>query len=167
MRGPEEALAFFDGLEPVELGTMRGTWRGTGFPSGHPLDGCLERFGWFGKRFDSGEDVFPLLFTSSTGRVVAIAPGLLPFGFALRLGLLRSRVGAASFRVALGLLATRRPSARLRRVEYRGVCTAAMVYDALPIIDAFRRVDDDRVIGAMDYRGFERPFLFRLERCRS
>jgi len=38
----------------------------------------------------------------------------------------------------LPLLATRRPRARLRPVEYRGVTSAAMSYDQLPIIDVFR-----------------------------
>jgi hypothetical protein len=39
-----------------------------------------------------------------------------------------------------------------------------MVYDALPIIDVFRRVGPDTVIGAMDMRGLPAPFLFLLER---
>ncbi|KAI8274171.1 hypothetical protein K4K60_010005 [Colletotrichum sp. SAR11_57] len=40
--------------------------------------------------------------------------------------------------------------ARIREVKYRGVVTAAMVYDKFPIIDAFRYVDENTVIGAMD-----------------
>ena len=50
------------------------------------------------------------------------------------------------------------------QVEHRGVVTAAMVYDALPIIDVFRRVSDDVRLGAMDMRGLPSPFLFVLRR---
>jgi hypothetical protein len=39
-----------------------------------------------------------------------------------------------------------------------------MVYDALPIIDVFRRVGPDVLIGAMDMRGLTAPFFFLLER---
>jgi hypothetical protein len=49
-------------------------------------------------------------------------------------------------------------------VEHRGVTTAAMVYDALPIIDVFRRVGPDIVVGAMDMRSLPSPFFFLLER---
>ncbi|KAF6816941.1 cytoplasmic protein [Colletotrichum sojae] len=40
--------------------------------------------------------------------------------------------------------------ARVREVKYRGVVTAAMVYDKYPIIDSFRLVDENTVMGAMD-----------------
>ncbi|KAH7153492.1 hypothetical protein EDB81DRAFT_687767 [Dactylonectria macrodidyma] len=41
-------------------------------------------------------------------------------------------------------------NARLREVKYRGAVSAAMVYDNFPIIDSFRYVADDIVMGAMD-----------------
>lgn len=44
------------------------------------------------------------------------------------------------------------------------VCRAVRCYDALPIIDVFRKVDDDTVVGAMDLRGLETPFMFVLRR---
>jgi hypothetical protein len=62
------------------------------------------------------------------------------------------------------LLYTNEPKARLRTIEHRGVSTAAMVYDALPIIDVFRRIGPDVVLGAMDMRGLPAPFFFLLER---
>ncbi|KAJ4394035.1 hypothetical protein N0V93_003252 [Gnomoniopsis smithogilvyi] len=40
--------------------------------------------------------------------------------------------------------------ARLRKVEFRGVVTTAMVYDNFPILDPFRYVSEDVVMGAMD-----------------
>ena len=48
--------------------------------------------------------------------------------------------------------------------EYRGIVTATLLYDALPVCDAFRRIDDDTLVGAMDARGLELPFLFVLHR---
>jgi hypothetical protein len=51
----------------------------------------------------------------------------------------------------------------LRAVTYRGVTTAAMIYDHLPIIDCFRRIDAHTVLGLMDMRGTP-PFFFLLER---
>ena len=42
--------------------------------------------------------------------------------------------------------------------EYRGVVSATMIYDSLPIIDIFRKVDDDTVLGAMDLRFTPQPF---------
>jgi hypothetical protein len=65
------------------------------------------------------------------------------------------------------LLYTDKPKARLREVTHRGVVTAAMVYDALPIIDVFRRISDDVRLGAMDMRGLPNPFLFVLRRDES
>jgi hypothetical protein len=50
--------------------------------------------------------------------------------------------------------------------EFRGVVTATMCYDALPIHDAFRRIDDDTRLGVMDLRGAP-PFVFVLERDRA
>ena len=47
--------------------------------------------------------------------------------------------------------------------EYRGVVSATMCYDRLPIHDAFRRVDDVTVLGVMDLRGAP-PYVFLLER---
>ena len=49
-------------------------------------------------------------------------------------------------------------------MAYRGVLTATMCYDALPINDVFRKVDNDTLVGAMDLRGLEMPFMFVLRR---
>lgn len=55
-------------------------------------------------------------------------------------------------------------AAQLRMVEYRGVVTATMVYDRHPILDHFRRVTADTVLGAMDRKGEDAPLLFALTR---
>ena len=48
-------------------------------------------------------------------------------------------------------------------MESRGVLTAIMLYDHLPIADSFRRVDGSTLLGLMDLRGAA-PFFFVLER---
>ena len=144
---------------------MAGRWRGSGLSTGSPLDGLLESYGWYGKEFLDAETVHPLLFRDRTGRPRPVDPARLP------VGLLRDHArvahapaARAAFGVLQPLLQTNRPKARLRAVEHRGVLTAAMVYDDLPIIDVFRRVDDATVLGLMDLRGLPRPFFFLLQR---
>ena len=114
-----EALAFFDAAAPVSIDEMIGEWRGAGLHTAHPMDGLLERYGWYGKVFIDAETVHPLLQTS-------------------------------------------RPRARLRLLAHRGVVSATMVYDHLPINDVFRRVDASTLIGLMDMRGMGPPFFFVL-----
>jgi hypothetical protein len=162
---PDEALSFFDGLPAVTPEEMLGRWRGSGLPTGSPLDGLLEGFGWYGKEFLDEECVHPLLFNDRRGAPRPVDPGLLPVGV-LRdyAGFLDSWPLRRAFAAVRPLLYTRRPKARLRAVEHRGVLTAAMVYDALPIIDVFRRVGDDVRLGAMDMRGLPSPYLFVLTR---
>ena len=63
------------------------------------------------------------------------------------------------------LLATSAPRARVRDLEVRGVVTAALLYDHLPVVDAFRRVGPDELLGLMDRRGDTQPFVFRLRRA--
>jgi hypothetical protein len=76
----------------------------------------------------------------------------------------RSGLARQAFGGIRPLMYTDKPKARLRTVEHRGVATAAMVYDALPIIDVFRRVDADTLLGLMDLRGLPQPFFFLLRR---
>ncbi|WYZ41152.1 hypothetical protein EsH8_V_000047 [Colletotrichum jinshuiense] len=56
--------------------------------------------------------------------------------------------------------------ARVREVKFRGVATAAMVYDKFPIIDAFRYVDENTVLGAMDNKDLQSAgtYYFFLKR---
>ncbi len=55
-------------------------------------------------------------------------------------------------------------SAQLREVVYRGVCTATMIYDSQPILDHFRKIDHNTVLGAMDRKGDAAPLYFYLQR---
>ncbi len=54
-------------------------------------------------------------------------------------------------------------TAVLRRVEFRGKVSAAMIYNRRPIIDHFRQIDDNTVMGIMDQRG-KIEIYFYLER---
>ena len=42
-----------------------------------------------------------------------------------------------------------------------------MVYDTQPIVDHFRKVDDNRLVGAMVIEGDERVYFFELERVKD
>jgi Domain of unknown function (DUF4334)/GXWXG protein len=160
----EEALAFFDACGPVRMEEMLGCWKGSGIPSGHPFDGLLEAFGWHGKRFQSPDETYPLVFVGAAG-LFSVNPALVPVSLAVRFNrLVRTRVMRVIGRRLVRIAKTSKPRARLRMMEYRGVLTATMSYDALPINDHFRRVDANTVIGLMDLRTIDRPFLFALRR---
>jgi len=160
-----EILALFDSLPPVPVDAMRGRWRGSGLPSGHPMDGLLERFGWYGKEFNGPEDVQPLLCKGRGGTIFALNPAFVPIGLVNRhIGLFNTRLAGAAVALSARVAATRHPTARLRMTEFRGVVTATMIYDSLPIIDMFRAVDGDTLLGVMDLRGMGQPFFFVLRR---
>jgi hypothetical protein len=147
---------------------MLGSWRGSGLNTHHPMDGLLECFHWYGKRFDTPEDVHPLIFTGRDGRLVSINPSWVPWGLLRRprlTHLARRPVVGQVFAVARSLLATTKPQARLRMTQYRGVLSATLCYDSLPIHDIFRKIDENAVMGAMDLRGTPQPFLFLLTRA--
>jgi hypothetical protein len=161
-----EALAFFDSLPPMAAGAMIGAWRGSGLSTGHRLDGLLEGFGWHGKRFESAEAVHPLIF-GQPGALFSVDPAHAPLKLAERFArIVKSPAFAPICRAALELHRTDKPKARLRTTEFRGVATATMIYDALPIHDVFRKVDADTVLGLMDRRGDKAPgyFFFVLRR---
>lgn len=160
----QEALGFFDELPALTVEQMLGRWRGSGVATGHPLDGLLEAARWRGKRFRGADEVDPLVMDGPTG-TFALNPRFAPMSLATQVAsALRFPPVRRGFLAVLPLLRTARPAARLRMVEYRGVMTASMVYDALPVIDHFRLVDEDTVVGAMDMRGWDRPFMFALHR---
>ena len=159
----EEALAYFDRLQPVSIEFMLGKWRGEGFPTGHHMDGLLENFNWHGKEFVSAEEVHPLVF-SIHGRRVTLNPQWMPMKYARNTALARNPVSRELFRLSSVLTRTRASKARLRMLEYRGKVSATMVYDDKPINDVFRKIDDNTVLGVMDLKGMRKPFFFKLSR---
>ena len=160
-----EILALFDSLPPVSTEALRGRWRGSGLPSGHPMDGLLERFGWYGKEFNGPEDVQPLLCKGRSGKIFGLNPAFVPMGLVSRhVGLFHNRIAQAAFALSARAAETTRPTARLRMTEFRGVVTATMIYDCLPIQDVFRAAAHDVLLGVMDLRGMAQSFFFVLRR---
>lgn len=161
--GAADAAALFDSLPAVRPEELTGRYRGRELATGHPMDGLLEGSGWYGKQFDDVDHVHPLLFRGLGGEIFPVEPRKVPLGLAPRVP--AAIVGRS--RTAIGVLKpalrTSKHRARLRAVDHRGVVTAAMVYDHLPIIDVFRRVDDDTLLGVMDLRGSV-PYYFVLTR---
>lgn len=156
-------LAWFDALPPVTVEELLGDWRGSGVATGHPFDGLLERYGWWGKRFDGPEAAHPLVFADGRGRF-GVDPAGIPLALLIRTSaLLHAEPVALVGRRLRRLRRTTRPTARLRTVTHRGVATGTVVYDALPVLDHVRRIDDDTLLGVMDARGLA-PFFFRLSR---
>lgn len=162
---PMDALQRFHAMPPVSIEDMTGIWTGTGLATGHVLDGVLERLGWYGKRFQSKDDVDPLLFRTRSGKTIALDPGRIPVKLAIRFTHLSLAPGVrAMFRLVQPLLRTRRPTARLRLLSRGGTPSAAMIYDRQPIIDHFRLATLDHVVGLMDARFMPQPYFFLLTR---
>ena len=141
----EEAFEFFDSLEPVCEADMIGAWSGSELTTGHPMEGLLPLSGWHGKRFESNEHVFPLVMRGSNGVLFNLNPATMNYSIPRSLT-------PIVMKIFKPLISMDKSAARLRSVEHRGVVTSAMLYDALPIIDIFRKVDDNTLLGVMDFK---------------
>lgn len=53
--------------------------------------------------------------------------------------------------------------ARLREVKFRGKVSATLIYNSKPIMDYFRKIDDNTLLGFGEIKGHE-PFFFHLRR---
>lgn len=160
----EDALKLFDQLDVADLTFMLGRWKGSGFHTNHPLDGLLEAFGWYGKEFVDAENVHPLLFVDSKNNVFGVNPRLVPINLIVKFPIPGSEIMKRLFLSMKWILKTDKSGARIRMVEYRGKVSAAMIYDNLPIVDVFRKVDDNTLVGVMDLKGMRQPFFFALKR---
>ncbi|APW43260.1 DUF4334 domain-containing protein [Rhodoferax saidenbachensis] len=162
----QEALALFDALSPVETDFMLGSWKGEGFETGHPMDGLLEAYHWYGKRFESAEDVHPLVFSTLGGGLASVNPARMgpALSWSDHVALPKSATLGRVFQAMMPLFTTTRSRARLRMTSYRGQSSATMVYDQLPINDVFRKIDANAVFGVMDRKGMQKPFFFILRR---
>lgn len=165
-----EALAVFDAAPGVDPEFMIGTWHGAELPTAHPMDGLLAASGWWGKQFVDAETVHPLLFPKDGGTALWALNPVLAFGglgIATKVPLVRNLSLVQPISALRPALRTKAPKARLRTTRYRGIDSATMIYDNLPINDVFRKISEDTVIGAMDYRGGTRPYFFVLQRDNS
>ncbi|NEQ50601.1 MAG: DUF4334 domain-containing protein [Leptolyngbya sp. SIO3F4] len=159
-----KALQLFDSLEPVNLDFMLGRWQGSGLHTDHPMDGLLEASNWYGKEFINPETVHPLLFLTPQREIIKVAPQPIAMKWGLKIPGLKSDFMQPLLGITTSLLKTEESQARLRMMEYRGKVSATMIYDYLPINDSFRKVDDNTVLGIMDYKESPQPFFFILRR---
>lgn len=137
----DELAALWRDLPTVTPEEILGAWRGGDFATGHPLGRVLVGIQWHGKRFDGLLDAHPLICRGEDGE-------------------LYSNTEAAGGRTA-----------SLWPVAVDGEVTATMVYDALPVFDHFKRVDEDTLLGLMQGKleaafGITDPYYFWLERDR-
>ncbi|MEM7793371.1 MAG: DUF4334 domain-containing protein [Cyanobacteria bacterium P01_C01_bin.118] len=160
----EKALQLFDSLPPVNLDFMIGRWQGSGLHTAHPMDGLLEASNWYGKEFIDPETVHPLLFLTPQGEMIKVAPQPTAMKWGLKMPGLKSDFMQPLLGLTTSLLKTEQSQARLRMMDYRGKVSATMIYDYLPINDTFRKVDDNTVLGVMDYKESPQPFFFILRR---
>ncbi|WP_370360334.1 DUF4334 domain-containing protein [Shinella sumterensis] len=165
MNTQQTPIKRFRELSPLEPHEFAGLWRGRSIPSGHPFDGVLENLGWFGKRFTSDLRADALLFRSGERRLVAIDPRWIPLRLALGFHYLgKTRAARNLFSYLQRRLRASGPVASVQMLSFDGLASAAMVYDEQPIVDYFRRIDGERVMGAMVISGDDRQFFFELER---
>lgn len=163
-----EALTYFSHLVPISPPELIGLWRGRSLATGHPLDGMLEALGWYGKRFHPDKRADALLFSTGSRRLVPIDPKYAPLQLALRFyGLARRQWCRNLFGYAMKGMWARGPVASIRVAEFAGEQSACMVYDSQPVIDHFRRIGPDHLMGAMVIEGREDLFFFVLERAKE
>ena len=157
----EEALSVFDSLETISVEFMHGRWKGSDIHTGHYFDGLFDAADFYGKIFLNNEEVHPLVFFGADKKeLYSVNPKLAP----LNIELPKDERTATMMKMGRILLETKESKARLRNLEYRGRVSATMIYDDIPIMDTFVKIDDNRVLGAMDFKGQSHPFFFVLER---
>ncbi|MEU6331498.1 DUF4334 domain-containing protein [Streptomyces caniferus] len=124
-------------LPTVRPEEILGAWKGSAFSTGHPVEAMLTTAQWHGKRFDSVSAVHPLICRDDQGDLFS-----------------NHELGNGG-------------GASLWTVEFRGEPTATMVYDARPILDHFKRIDAETLLGVMngkDVLADGQHFYFVLER---
>lgn len=143
--GPREMSTAFDGLAPVSIEAVLGTWKADASYAETPGGRLLVDSGWWGARFTDAQHADPLLFRTADGT------GL----FAADLGKVFALIstGPQDLSARRAEVETREPMGRLRMVECRGVVSATLIYDHAPILDYIRAVDGDTLIAAVEGRG--------------
>ena len=136
---PADLDALWAELDTVTVEEVLGPWRGGDFATGHVASSVLEKVRWHGKRFDAPLDAQPLICRDEAGGLYS------------------------------NLAAGGGAEASLWAVEFRGETTATMVYDALPVLDHFKRVDAATLMGIMNGKlesafGVADLYYFWLER---
>jgi len=66
----QELFAFFDSLPAMPAQRMLGDWTGGVLSRGHPVEGQLTAMRWGGKRFNSADEVYPIISQDDQGNRV-------------------------------------------------------------------------------------------------
>ncbi|GAB2657122.1 DUF4334 domain-containing protein [Nocardia goodfellowii] len=132
--------ALWHSSEPVRAEDILGEWKGSAFQTGHPLCRALARSRWYGKTFVSLAEAKPLICRAEDGTLFS-----------------DTALGGGG-------------EASLWNIEFRGEVTATMVYDARPVFDHFKKLDDVTLMGIMNGRpdlvlADGQHFYFLLERA--
>jgi len=115
-------------------------WFGDSLSPHHSSHRMLRRIGWVGKNFISPEEVCPLMVREGTTKRRVIS----------------NFMGKAT----LAVQPLPVPLVPEKCVQY----TAAMKYASHPIIDFFKKISDDVIMGVMTGKGVPHGFYFFLER---
>ncbi|WP_280493529.1 DUF4334 domain-containing protein [Nocardia asiatica] len=117
-----ELDALWAGLPVARVEDILGEWKGAAFPTGHPLRKALSANRWYGKTFHGLLDAKPLICRAEDGSLFS-----------------NVELGGGG-------------EATLWNVEFRGEVTATMVYDRRPVLDHFKWLDDNTLMGIMNGR---------------
>jgi hypothetical protein len=136
---PADLDALWADLTVLSVDEMLGSWRGGDFATGHPAGALLTKIGWHGKRFDSALEGHPLICRGEDGELYS-----------------NTKYAGGGY-------------SSLWSVGFRGETTATMVYDAMPVLDHFKRIDEATVMGIMNGKleaafGTADLYYFWLER---
>lgn len=139
---------YFDSLTPASIDFMIGTWAAPEHPAAPN--------GYYGMRFTDADTVDPLLIRTADGNDVFAADPVKAFPLMLQ--------WTTNLSDHADSVRTDEPTGRLRMVEFRGIVSATMIYDRQPVLDHFRKIDDNTVLGAAENRGFSGAGFFALHR---
>ena len=157
----EEVLEVFDNLEITTKDFMIGRWKGYEIATNHRMDGLLVASGWYGKLFNSTEEVHPLLFYArNKSELYSVNPRIVP----MQMNFPKLNSLDSLMKLVRPVLQTKKSTARLRMIEYRDKVTATMCYDEKAILDYFAKINKNTVLGVMDLKGTAQPYMFVLER---
>ena len=147
---PEEAYEVFQSLETISTEFMHGRWKGSDIETGHRFDGLFEASGWYGKMYLNDEEVHPLVFYSEDKKELwSVNPRMMPFS----MNLPKDDLVGTILRLGRFAMETKESKARIRNTEFKGRVTATMLYDEVPINDMFVKIDENSVLGIMDFKG--------------
>lgn len=136
---PAELDDLWSDLSAVTVAEVLGPWRGGDFATGHIASTVLKKVRWHGKAFNGPLDAQPLVCRNAVGELYS------------------------------NLEAGGGGEASLWEVAFRGETTATMVYDKMPVLDHFKKVDDTTLMGIMNGKldstfGISDLYYFWLER---